>query len=201
MNSHPDLDGPGGIELLIEPLDRDRADGRSCACCWIEMRFAAPEGLGIFSYPGKPHANGMQWAYQFPAYPWLNFCQYVASGQYDRAEASLEVISELFERNEAALTSRYTAFLAAQAAAEVAIAMQTRSLFNRLIVAQLVEGHRERFLHARTLSVRRADLNALAGILELERGRAREGEERPWSRRNCSRTFVRSRHRYLAWRS
>ena len=132
----------------------------------------------MFSYPGKPHANGTRWMYQFPAYPWLNFCQYAAAGQYDRAESSLEVISELFERNEASLAPRYTAILSVQAAAEAAIAAPTGSLFDRVILAQLVEVQRDHLIQARTRSVRRADLSTLAGILELERGRAKEGEKR-----------------------
>ena len=103
----------------------------------------------MFSYPGKPHANGTRWMYQFPAYPWLNFCQYAAAGQYDRAESSLEVISELFERNEASLAPRYTAILSVQAAAEAAIAAPTGSLFDRVILAQLVEVQRDHLIQAR----------------------------------------------------
>jgi hypothetical protein len=70
------------------------------------------------------------------------------------------------------------AILNVQTAADAAIAAPTGSLFDRVILAQLVEVQRDHLIQARTRSVRRADLSTLAGILELERGRAKEGEKR-----------------------
>jgi hypothetical protein len=135
-----------------------------------------PTALGIVNVPGYPHPDGKRWTYQFPAYEWYNFCQFAASGRYNMALTSLDVIREFFARQTQSALPRLAGNLNANVVAELGLAgpgglpgpigFNIPRYLTAQTVAQLTRAYYENFF----LGVFRADLTTLVGLLELERG-------------------------------
>jgi hypothetical protein len=107
-------------------------------------------------------------AYVFPAYEWLLACQAAASGDYDPADAALKEIGERLkaEVERGRLESQLLL------ASEIGSLAQRSPLTSPLFLSENREMQSRRLL----LQVEQADVLALRGLLDLERGGRPDGE-------------------------
>jgi len=109
-------------------------------------------------------------AYIFPAYEWLLTCQAAASGDYDPADAALEEIGERLnaEVGRGRLESQLLM------TSEIGALAQRSQFTSPLFLKENLEMQSRRVL----LQVEQADVLALRGLLDLERGAPTDGERR-----------------------
>jgi hypothetical protein len=173
LRSHADLYGPEGLRLLLELLLlTGRAEDAHDLLDRDELR-NKPDGLGEYEPPGGP-----TWRYRFHAYDWCDLCRGAAAGDYDRAEKAISRLRDRMQREgdrlsaqlAPALALRLTADLGSAAVPETALLGQYNRIERDRLAGWLVQGQ--------FLLVERADLHAVSGMLELERGRpARAAEQ------------------------
>jgi tetratricopeptide (TPR) repeat protein len=178
--SHPDLYGVEGIALMVDLLLQS---GQSVAARVLlerdELR-RNPDVLRIYELPGKPHQGGHQWSYRLPAYHWFDLCESAAAGRYNAALSACDRIRERLELDERAMISPdLLLVLAQQLGSEAGLgAPLGHSPALRLSAAWKTNRFGDFLRHARFLSVARADIGALAGVLELERGNPAAADKR-----------------------
>ena len=169
VHSHPDLYGAEGLKLLIQLL---LATGQSQEARVLldrdELR-RRPAFLGPFNLPGVLHPGGERWAYQLPAYPWFNLCQYAGSGRYDLAQTSIDVLYDVLASEETLVGPRLPMELGyALIRAHGDLGAIGKSLTQFVMFWSEVTVH----------PVQRGDLATLAGLLALERGQLGVAKER-----------------------
>ncbi len=178
VKSHPDLYGPGGLKLLADLLLQT---GQASECRVLldraELR-RNPEALGVYPLPGKPHPGGQRWVYPLPAYDWFDLCQCAAVGRYLAASAAVDRICGDFEKLEQFQIPRLTQAIAGQFRNEAVLWVPPAPVLAPLASAANRASLVESLAQARFLTVARADLTTLAGVLELERGDRDEAARR-----------------------
>ena len=166
--SHPDLYGVDGLRFLIDLLLQTGQIYDASILLERDELSRHPDALMTLNLPGSA-TDGRTWGYSLPAYHWFEFCRCAASGQYERAEAALDRIRDRLLQEERSETAPLTSALAFQLACESglsgnAIARMHAQLRREILV--------ERLKQARFMSVERADIHVLGGLLHLERGAA-----------------------------
>ncbi|HEV3387020.1 MAG TPA: hypothetical protein VG097_19535 [Gemmata sp.] len=170
LQSHYDLYGAVGLGLLIDLLLQtgQAADARNLLDRQELLKNTTV--LGIYNVPGKPHANAQRWSYRLFAYDWLNLCQHAAVGNYDGARIALQKMSDQLNYEERNVSPPLIKNISRQVAVEIGFAVPNGSLTSRLF-AGLERSHLHDLLkQTHQIAVTRADLIALSGLLELERG-------------------------------
>ncbi len=170
LKSHSDLYGVEGLRMILElMLTTGRAQEAGELLARPEFR-QKPEGLGVYELAGV-RQRGQRISYRFPAFDWFSICQSAATGNYDQALGVLERLRNQLEREETSMVQRlrpgYTKMLASEIGLRSAWRIVPPSLFvsldNERVSDWLVQG--------RFMTVERADLHVLEGMLLLERGR------------------------------
>jgi tetratricopeptide (TPR) repeat protein len=176
LRSSPDLYGKEGLRLLLELLlTTGRAQEARALLDRDEMR-RHPDGLGVVELAGGS-SGGRRWGYTFPAWDWFDLCQCAGAGNYRGASIGCRRLSERLKVQEGPLRAWVEPRLAARLASEVGLAAVPEGLglrvgrrFDRdLFIASLVQGL--------FMSVERADLHVIAGMLLLEQGDPQEAGE------------------------
>jgi tetratricopeptide (TPR) repeat protein len=169
LRSSPDLYGKEGLRLLLELLlATGRAQDARTLLDRAELR-GNPDGLGVYDLAGGGPGR-RRWGYSFPAYDWFYLCQSSAAGHYRNASIALERLRERLEVQANPLRAWVTPRLASRLASEVGLGAAPGSIALRV-------GRRlDRDLFATSIvqslfmSVERADLHVIEGMLLLERG-------------------------------
>jgi hypothetical protein len=169
LRSHPDLYGIEGLRLLLELLlltgrardARDLLDRE-------ELR-RRPDALGFFDLPGAGN-DGRRWGYRFLAFDWFDCCQAAAAGDYDRACRALERLDERMERQGKHNSDLLGPAAARQLTSEVGLGAVPAALPLRIYARLQREQAAGLVVQNQFQLVERADLNALGGMLLLERG-------------------------------
>ena len=139
-----------------------------------ELRGA--DTLGLFTLPGRPVAGAAPWVYRFPARDWYDLCASAAAGRYHEAAVAAERISIRLELEEKQVLPAVTRALSAQGGRFTALGAAWGGPAGvgwlPAVGAAARDGQRVAGFYARVrfLSVARADLAVLVGVLELERG-------------------------------
>jgi hypothetical protein len=170
LQSHYDLYGAVGLGLLIDLLLQtgQAADARNLLDRPELLKNTTV--LGIYNVPGKPHSNGQRSSYRLFAYDWLNLCHHAAVGNYDSARISLQKMNDQLDYEERNISPPLIKNLSRQVAIETGFAVPNGSLTSRLF-AGFERSHLHDLLkQTQQIAVTRADLIALSGLLELERG-------------------------------
>jgi tetratricopeptide (TPR) repeat protein len=170
IQSHPDLYGPEGVGLLIDLLLSTGQAPEARALLEREEIQRKPGSLGVTQIMGMPHPDGHRWAYRFPSFAWHSLRLALGSGQYERARTLLDDLCDEYEQEERILRPVKTIEVAVTVAAEIGLVAPPNGVFNRLWMAQAREARSEVWRHTHLLSVHRADLLTISGVLELERG-------------------------------
>lgn len=178
LNSHPDLYGAPGLGLLADLLLQT---GQAAECRVLLDRAELRRNthiLGVYSLPRHSNPDGYQWPYLLPYYEWLDLCQRLASGDYRAATTIIDQLCVRYGEQEqeqsplvAASCSARLALEAGLAAPPMPLLAQMVSLPDRMRVAGLIA-------RAKSLTIIRADLTALSGILSLECGHAPDAARR-----------------------
>ncbi len=170
LAAHPDLYGAVGVGMLAELLLQT---GQFAECRVLldrnEIRLN-PNVLGIYNLPRRAGGKANQGAYRLPAYSWLDFCQCAAAGRYRDALPILDLICQQLHEEEQRLMGPLTCGATSFAAGEVGLAASTHPALARLAGIPGLLALTEFLNRTIELSVARADLITLGGILELERG-------------------------------
>jgi hypothetical protein len=166
--SHPDLYGSEGLNFLADLLLQT---GQAAECRVLldraELR-GNPQALGVHALPGR--AGGLRGLYPLPAYDWFDLCQCAAAGRYDSARAAADRIAGRLEAEERAAVPGWSRLCVRQFATEAALWVPPGPPLFAIPAARVRSELSDRVADAKFLTVIRADLTALAGILELERG-------------------------------
>ncbi len=176
--SHPDLYGAAGISLLLDLLlQTGQTSEARVLLDRAELR-RNPDSLGVFTLPGKSPQGAPPWAYRFPSYDWFDLCQCAAAGRYAGAGTAIERLRNQLDKDERAIAPANTLALARQVGSETGLALPPANLLSRLHWARERDRLAGFLTHVRFLSVARADLAVLGGVLELERGNPEGAAER-----------------------
>lgn len=175
LGTHPDLYGVEGLSLLADLLiQTGQVPEARVLLDRTELRGA--DTLGLFTLPGRPAAGAARWAYRFPARDWYDLCASAAAGRYHEAEVAAERISLRLEAEERQVLPRVTRAMSMQGARFTALGAAWGGPAGvgwlPAVGAAARDGQRVAGFYAevRFLSVARADLAVLVGVLELERG-------------------------------
>jgi hypothetical protein len=172
LASHLDLYGAEGLELLLDLcLRTGRAADARALLDRSELR-SHPEVLGVYTIPGKPHADGQAWSFRFMAYDWHVLCEKAAVGRYDGAREALQQIDGRFSNDERSIAPALTRELSRHIGIEVGFGTPGGSLLMRLLGGRNRVRLQERVRQIQLLTVTRGDLATLGAVLELERGNA-----------------------------
>jgi hypothetical protein len=176
--SHPDLYGAAGVSLLLDLLlQTGQASEARVLLDRAELR-RNPDSLGVFTLPGKAVPGSPPWAYRLPTYDWFDLCQCAAIGRYSGADAAIVRLRNQLEKDERAVAPANTVALARQVASEVGFGVPGATVLARLHWARERDRIAGFLARVRFLSVARADLAVLSGVLELERGNPTGAAER-----------------------
>lgn len=175
LTSHPDLYGVDGLSLLADLLvQTGQVPEARVLLDRAELRESA--ALGLFTLPGRPAAGAAPWVYRFPARDWYDLCVRAAAGDYPGAASAAERISARLEIEEQQATPAATRLLSGQGVRFTALGAAwggpagvgwLPAVGGAARDAQRWAGF---YAQVRFLSVARADLAVLVGVLELERG-------------------------------
>jgi hypothetical protein len=170
LRSHADLYGVEGLRLLLELLLRTgRAQDARDLLDRDGMRREPPAGLGFYDLPAS-RQDGRRWGYRFFAYDWFDLCQAAAAGHYNRASSAVQRLGLRLERDGHQARTRLTSDLLSRLTSEVGLAAEPSAVFLEVIKS----AEREQVLGWVNLSqfvlVEQGDLEALEGMLLLERG-------------------------------
>ncbi|HYH65156.1 MAG TPA: hypothetical protein VD866_10720 [Urbifossiella sp.] len=175
LASHPDLYGVDGLSLLADLLiQTGQLPEARVLLGRAELR--GSDALGLFTLPGRPAAGAAPWVYRFPARDWYDLCASAAAGRYPEAAAAAERIGAWLEFEERQLTPVVMRLLSAQGARFTTLGAAWAGPAGvgwlPTVGAAARDGQRVAAFYAqvRFLSVARADLSVLVGVLELERG-------------------------------
>lgn len=175
LATHPDLYGVEGLSLLADLLiQTGQVPEARVLLDRAELRGA--DALGLFTLPGRPAAGAAPWEYHFPARDWYDLCASAAAGRYHEAEVAAERISLRLEAEEKQVLPGVTRVLSAQGARFTALGAAWGGPAGvgwlPAVGAAARDGQRVAGFYGRVrfLSVARADLAVLVGVLELERG-------------------------------
>jgi tetratricopeptide (TPR) repeat protein len=170
LASHSDLYGPAGVGLLADLLLQT---GQIAECRTLldrtELR-GNPNVLGVYNLPRQPNPDGTRWPYRVPAYDWLDLCQCAAAGRYTHAQAVIDKLCGRLDASERRTAPTLAIGASALLASETGLAVPLNPLLGRLYCAQERIALNGLLGQTLSLSVDRADLWTLAGVLELERG-------------------------------
>lgn len=168
--SHPDLYGMVGLGLLADLLLQT---GQVAECRILldrnELR-RNPNGLGFYNLPRKANPDGTRWTYRLYAYDWLDLCQHAAAGRYQDAAAAVDRLIARFDIEERRIVDALTMGSATLFASEVGLGVPPTPPIARLMAMKEQVAMTELLNHNKSLSITRADLATLMGVLELERG-------------------------------
>jgi tetratricopeptide (TPR) repeat protein len=172
LASHPDLYGPAGLELLIELLLKT---GQVEECGTFldraELR-RNPSALGYHDLPRKPNPDGSRWPYRLQAYDWFDLCRCAAAGRYAGAQAAVGRLCDRLQAEERNTAPQLAASATVLFAGDVALGAPPTPVLARLIRVREENVLNGLLAQTRALSVTRADLWTVAGVLDLERGDA-----------------------------
>lgn len=170
LAAHPDLYGAAGLGLLAELLLRS---GQAAECRVLldraELR-RNPDVLGVTALPRPPGPDGHRWVYTLPMYDWLDLCQNAAAGRYEAAAAAIDRVCARLDAEERAQSPGVTASAAAVFALEVGLGAPPLPFAARAGRARDRLRLTELLAQTKALTATRADLQTLAGVLDLERG-------------------------------
>lgn len=169
LASHSDLYGAAGVSLLAELLLQVGLVSECRALLDRSELRLNPHAIGQYPLSRKPNADGTRWTYPLRAYDWFDLCQCAAAGHYDKARAALARLCDRLEVDERSSGPRVTASSAVSFASEVGFGA-TAFLPTQIAPQQTRAALIELTTQVRGLSVSRADLLVLGGVLELERG-------------------------------
>jgi tetratricopeptide (TPR) repeat protein len=169
LKAHPDLYGTEGLGLLADLL-LQTGQASECRILLDRIEKRNPDALGTYNLPGKPHPGGHRWNYRLHAYDWLDFCQCAAVGRYIGAAAALDRMLARYDAEERSVAPQLSQALLRQFRGEVVLWVPPTPLLAPLFSLKYRVALTESLLHTRLLTVARADLATLGGVLELERG-------------------------------
>jgi len=170
--SHPDLYGIEGLALLGELLIQSgRAAEARVLLDRPELK-ENPNALGVATIPGKPHPNGHHWSYRVPAVLWFELCVSASAGHYPAAFQAINRMQawlQTLENNqEPELRLQFLRILGL----EIGQGQPVGRTWAWLDTAIKRSHWGDLLSHVKFLAIARADLQTLAGVLELERGDA-----------------------------
>ncbi len=170
LASHPDLYGAVGLGLLADLLLQT---GQVAECRTLldreELR-RNPSALGYYNMPRMPNPDGTRGTYRLHAYDWLDFCQCASAGRYPGALAALERMSERLEAEERQALPPVATGTAVLLASDAGLGVPPTPVVARLLGAAERVALTGLLTQIYALSVARADLATVAGVLDLERG-------------------------------
>jgi tetratricopeptide (TPR) repeat protein len=178
LASHPDLYGADGVGLLVDLL-LETGQATECRVLLDRKELRRNQGaLGYYPIARPANPDGTAWTYKIPAYDWFELCQRAVMGDYPDALAAIDRLCEQLraaERSAGPPTDRRVAVLLAGEVGLSASPTSTPARISGLPVRLAVTGL---LTQVRSVSVTRADLATLAGVLELERGNEKGAADR-----------------------
>ena len=167
--SHADLYGAEGLRLLLELLvwTGQAADARALLDR-PELR-RNPDVLGNYVIPGGVQ-DGRPWSYALHAYDWFDLLQAAAAGRYATAAALAERLRDRLRAQEGGSRRGLTGEAAYQLASQAGSAAGPAGAWGLPFAARNRTGLLEAFSIVNLVAAARADLHALEGLLDLERG-------------------------------
>jgi hypothetical protein len=178
LKSHPDLYGVVGIGVLADLLLQT---GQAAECRVLLDRAELRRNtnvLGFYHLPRRPNTDGSHWPYEFLTYDWLDLCQCAASGRYGAASGAIDRLCDRLEVEERVSTPPLSAASTVLIAGEIGMGVPPIPMLARLASVPDHRRMNQLLAHTKSLSVTRADLITLAGVLELERGELKGAEAR-----------------------
>jgi hypothetical protein len=159
--------------------------GQAAECRVLLDRIAARnrDALGELLVAGAPHRGGLRWNYRLHTFDWLDLRQCAAAGNYIGAVNAIDRLAGHIrgrEQHPAAVEAlaKATTEAAIHLGSEVLLGAPPASAALRILEAQQTARPIDFLTHERFHAVARADLDTLAGVLELERGDIPAAERR-----------------------
>jgi tetratricopeptide (TPR) repeat protein len=168
--SHPDLYGIEGLGLLAELLVQSGRIAEARVLLDRPELKQNPNALGVATIPGKPHPNGHRWSYRLPAVAWLDLCVAASAGHYPTALQAIDTMNAWLEASERSQEPELRLQFLRMLGLEVGQGLPAGRTWAWVDTSLKRSQWGELLAHVKFLSVARADLHTIAGLLELERG-------------------------------